>query len=79
MNYACKHGPRLGRWSVSCGENEILQSGTAPGPNKEFASGQKARARREPRKAIKKPHDAHVIGGRGDKREVAKHDVAVVG
>jgi hypothetical protein len=29
------------RWSVSCGENEILQSGTAPGPNKEFASGQK--------------------------------------
>jgi len=32
----------------------------------------------EPRKPIKK-NDAHVIGGRGDKREAAKHDVAVVG
>jgi len=53
---SCKHGPRLGAHALECvmGENEILQSGTAPGPNKEFASGQKVRARREPRKAIKK-------------------------
>jgi hypothetical protein len=52
ISTGCPEGQAEYHWLAA--ENEILQSGTAPGPNKEFAPGQKVRARREPRKAIKK-------------------------
>ena len=68
ISTGCPEGQAEYQWLAA--ENEILQSGTAPGPAKNLHPDKRLVRGESLGRRSRKPHDAHVIGGAGDKRVV---------